>query len=672
MTDTPASAIARLFAEAQAHHHAGRLRQAQEIYAAIVGRDERHADALHLLGTVLAQRGHLEQAIYFLRRATQLRPDRAPYFCNLGVVWMELGHYDQSKAAFERAIAADGKSVAAYYNLGNLLKQMDLPEAAVLAYAQARSLDPTHVDAHINMGNVFYDAGSLDQAAEAFEAAFEVAGPEAPRGVRALINLGNTYRRIGDSLRAVATYDRVLARGDHAGLRIKRATVTPVIVRSWEHITSIRAGLTANLRELLGVDLSVTDPFLETSSTNFFLAYHGLGDRELQELTAQVHLKSCPDLAFVAPHIGREGPNTVGAKIRVGFVSAFFRRHSVGRLMEGLIAGLPKDEYEVVVATQPGPRDAIAQRIEAAADMLVKLPDGLAPARDAIAAAQCDVLIYPEIGMDVRTYFLAFARLAPVQAVMWGHPDTTGIPNLDWFVSSELIEGAGAEAHYSEKLHRLKTLPTRYARPELPETPRARESFGFDAGKRLYLCQQSIIKHHPDLDRVIASILRGDERGEVVMLEGTVRNWADQVRERLAQNIPDVAQRVRFVPRLSPDDFIALTDAADVVFDAPHFSGGNTSYEAFALGKPVVAHAGEFMRGRVTLGQYRTMGFGDEFVSDSVDGIGALALKLGLDADYRKDAEARVRAASLALWDEDAAVAEFAAFLRFAQARAIG
>ena len=102
------------------------------------------------------------------------------------------------------------------------------------------------------------------------------------------------------------------------------------------------------------------------------------------------------------------------------------------------------------------------------------------------------------------------------------------------------------------------------------------------------------------------------------------------------------------------------------MFDPPHFSGGNTSYEAFASGKPVVTHAGAFMRGRVTLGQYRAMGMGDEFAGADVEACAAIAVRLGMDPDYRTDAEARVRAAAPALWDDDCAVQEFAGFLRMA------
>ena len=80
--------------------------------------------------------------------------------------------------------------------------------------------------------------------------------------------------------------------------------------------------------------------------------------------------------------------------------------------MEGLIANLPKNEFEVVVVTQPGPRDPTARRIEAAADVVIKLPEGFWPAREAIANAECDILIYPEIGMDATTLRLAALRLA--------------------------------------------------------------------------------------------------------------------------------------------------------------------------------------------------------------------------------------------------------------------
>lgn len=72
------------------------------------------------------------------------------------------------------------------------------------------------------------------------------------------------------------------------------------------------------------------------------------------------------------------------------------------------------------------------------ADEVVPLPQDLVSCRERIQAWSLDVLVYPEIGMDPVAFFLAFARLAPVQAVWWGHPDTTGIPTIDYFISSDV------------------------------------------------------------------------------------------------------------------------------------------------------------------------------------------------------------------------------------------
>jgi predicted O-linked N-acetylglucosamine transferase (SPINDLY family) len=156
-------------------------------------------------------------------------------------------------------------------------------------------------------------------------------------------------------------------------------------------------------------------------------------------------------------------------------VSAYFRLHSIGRLTQEIIARLSRQDFELTVFTVAGHDDEVSRHIAAAAEHLVQLPEGLWDARRRIAEAELDILFYPDLGMDVRTYFLAFARLAPVQCVSWGHPDTTGIPAIDYFISSALAEPDGARAHYSERLYRLATLPTFYKR---------RRTFGFISARR--------------------------------------------------------------------------------------------------------------------------------------------------------------------------------------------
>ena len=61
-----------------------------------------------------------------------------------------------------------------------------------------------------------------------------------------------------------------------------------------------------------------------------------------------------------------------------------------------------------------------------------------------------DIIFYPDIGMSAITYFLAFSRLAPVQIVSWGHPETTGIDTIDYFLSSQIIENLNSQKFYSK------------------------------------------------------------------------------------------------------------------------------------------------------------------------------------------------------------------------------
>ena len=82
--------------------------------------------------------------------------------------------------------------------------------------------------------------------------------------------------------------------------------------------------------------------------------------------------------------------------------------------------------------------------------------------RREILADAPHVLIYPGLLMDTSSLQLAAQRLAPVQCNSWGHPETSGLPTLDYFLSSDLMEPPDAQAYYTEKLVRLPNLSIYY------------------------------------------------------------------------------------------------------------------------------------------------------------------------------------------------------------------
>jgi protein O-GlcNAc transferase len=260
---------------------------------------------------------------------------------------------------------------------------------------------------------------------------------------------------------------------------------------------------------------------------------------------------------------------------------------------------------------------------------------------------------------------MAFNRLARVQCVTWGHPVTTGIPEMDYFVSSRLLETENSENHYTEHLVQLETLPTYYYRPSLQLTGVTRETFGFNDNQHLYLCPQMLFKFHPDFDLILADILRRDPQGVLVLVNAGHAVWAEMLLRRFHQNMPDVVDRIRILDRLKTQHFLALIDNVDVVLDTLHFGGGSSTYDTLALGTPVVTLPGEFMRGRVTYGCYRKMSILD-CVAQSPEEYVEKALHLGTDADYRRDMKERLRQASHVLYEDQAAVNALEAFLLWA------
>jgi len=129
-----------------------------------------------------------------------------------------------------------------------------------------------------------------------------------------------------------------------------------------------------------------------------------------------------------------------------------------------MIIGSDRKRFHVTVAFALHWTDHLTKEMQRRVDRTIQLPLDLAVAQEKLMAQELDVVVYPELGMDVFAMSLAMARFAPVQAMSWGHFVTSGIPNMDYFVSAENIEGPDAEDHYSKKLFKLNAFGTCYSR----------------------------------------------------------------------------------------------------------------------------------------------------------------------------------------------------------------
>jgi predicted O-linked N-acetylglucosamine transferase (SPINDLY family) len=222
------------------------------------------------------------------------------------------------------------------------------------------------------------------------------------------------------------------------------------------------------------------------------------------------------------------------------------------------------------------------------------------------------------------------------------------------------LEVEGAEEHYSEKLVRLKSHQlTFYYKPTLPFFSKCRRDFGLEDQDHLYLCPQALFKFHPDFDFVLAKILEYDQKGQIILPEGTHPNWTERLKNRFRQTIPaTVIERILFIKRMTLGDYFNLIVLSDVMLDPFPFGGGNTSYEALAVGIPIVTLPTKFMRGRLTYACYRQMGMMD-CVAENPPNYVEIALRLGTELSFREQIKAKILATHDLLYEDMNVVREF-------------
>lgn len=565
------------------------------------------------------------------------------------------GRLEEAARRYEAALALDARHVDARNNLGVVLLAMGDRARAAECFRAVLELEPGLAEASINLGNVLQEQGRYDEAVEAYRAALR----EQPDSVLAHNNLGMLYHELGRFEEAGECEGEVLRLHPNDGTRIRQALRLPVVPASAAEIDRLRAGLRERLEALLAREIRLEDPHAEVGLTTFLLPYHGRNDRELHTLIARLYLKACPGLAWSAPHCRGAAP--ARGRRRVGFLSRYFFEHSVGTWYSRAIDRLAADgAHEVCVLAVGAATDPRLARTFPSVRERHAVPFNLARARAQVAALGLDVLVYPDIGMDPLSYFLAFSRLAPVQCSSLGHPVTSGIPNVDYFLSSALMEPPGADEHYSEALVRIEALPAYLARPRLPAAPKPRAALGLPEDRRLYVCPTMLQKLHPDFDAALGAILRRDPGGEVVLFRDLrFPHWHAAALERFGRTIPDVLERVRFLPWLSQEDLMSVLLEADVVLDTFHFGAATTTFLVLAAGTPIVTLPGEFARARATLALYREIDVAD-CIARSADDYVDIAVRVATDRGHRDALRERIRAASAVLYDDARLVAGLA------------
>ena len=707
--------------------NAGRWREADRVYQAILQADPNQRDAIYLSGVLALQNGNPARGIELMQRAMGLGLLSVELLNNLGAAYVHAGQHPQASSCFDRAIQLAPSHAASYYNKSCLLKDLGDVAGAADHLRSAIRCDPSYTTALNNLASLLIDHGDMSEATALLERCLQID----PRYVRALSNLGMVYQKtqqfepaeavyrrtieidpnyalayhnlaslhfdrsqldearsmyeratqldprshesfvgLGTTLATQSKYDEARAAYEHAltlrddpGLRLRLALQMPVVARSVVEAQQTRQRIEDAVDGLLYRPPVIRNAVEQVGTLPFYLAFQGLDERPFLERLSTLLRRASPDLNFIAEHCRAPGSIKGKRPLRIGFVSKYLFDHPVGKHNATLFEQLPRDEFELIVARPAQREDDVSRRIAQHCQQSVVLHHDFHVARRQLADLKLDVLNYTDIGMDPWSTFLAYARLAPVQCVFTGHPVTTGLTTIDYFISSRLMEYRGAEEHYTEKLVQLETLPSLYRPPDLPATVAPREALGLPATGNLYISAQTLFKYHPADDELFANILRNDPQGWLVMFDGRHANWTEIMRERLYSAMPDVAPRIVFHPRVKTPEFLQILSHAAAVLDTPRFNGGTTTIDALSVGAPVVTLPGPYLRTRTTLGCYLRMQIAELYAPDR-DNYVKLAVRLGLDPRWREQMRQKILAARETLLHNPGYPQELASFFR--------
>jgi tetratricopeptide (TPR) repeat protein len=606
-----------------AHVSLGEFAEAESCYrrALTIQPDE---ISLHLnLGQVLKQQRMFEEAITQYRLVLEAEPGNAAVHYVLGRTLELAGHADEAIASYKQSAELNPVDVHTRFYLGNALKSQGRMDEAIVAYQEAQTLDPAHASTIYQLGNAYRHQKHYDDARRCYDEVLRLR----PDDYETMISLGNVLKLQDDLVGAAAQYRTVLEQlPDQPLWKLWTATLCPIVFHSTVGIDDYRNRLFRELKHLARKQVRITPQEITQCGCPppYGLQFHGRDDRPLKEGYARV-FENCL-------HSDPSGPR--GGKPLVGFVVTDGHEGVFLRYLGGVIERMNPELFDIRIICSAGGKARLERDLHVDSVKLLVIPSRYDEIVETIRSAQFDLLYHWEIGSDVTNYFLPFFRLAPVQCTGAGVPVTSGIPQVDFFLSDGIAEPEGAEQHYCETLIRGSSLMTYERRLALPDVPKSRADFGFSPAQHIYLCPHKIEKFHPELDLIFRDILRCDPAGVVVIPKDREGHAARKLRSRLVLTAADVAERIIFVPYQTLNGYLSLLAAADVLLDPLHYGGGLTSLDGFSLNRPIVTLPGEFLRGRFTYGFYQRMGILD-CIADSPETYVEIAVRIATDAHTR-------------------------------------
>jgi predicted O-linked N-acetylglucosamine transferase (SPINDLY family) len=646
---------ADLFGQAIAHHRAGRLTEASQLYQTVLARDPGHCDALFLLAGFDIHAGRLQGAVDKLARAIALNPSNAAYHTNLGEAYRRLRRHQEAIDSLQTAMVLRPDFAWGPFNLGALLEEAGAIDGALAYYEHAGKLKPDWSDA-------------LERIARVRERTHG-RGAKGTRELRLLSAL---------SLVWLASHLDALGAPMEAGLALCRRALElsprfPPALNTQGLLLAQDPARYDDAIDCFREALAVAPDTAEIlGNLGAVLGNCGLLDEAIDRMRASATLAADPrahgNLVFLLPfHAKSDAPSilaearrwdqlhaqsaqgaqrrhdndrTAGRRLRIGYVSPDFRNHCQTFFTLPLFRHHDRARFEIfayATVHQPDDQTALVTRHTDQWRSLVGVSDEAAA--EIIRADRIDILIDLTMHMS-RSRPLLFARKsAPVQVCWLAYPGTTGLSSIDYRLTDVHLDPVDADTSvYSEQTVRLPDTFWCYdpLAPGLDVGPLPARA----NGRITFASLNNFLKVNDSVIELWARVLRAVDGARLLLCAPRGRT-----RERTTQVFADhgvASDRIELVDRRPRVEYLASHGQIDIALDTFPYNGHTTSLDAFWMGVPVVTLLGKTVVGRAGLCQAMNLGL-PELVARTPDDYVRIAVELSGDLDRLETLRAGLR-----------------------------
>ena len=601
----------------------GELDVALRLFAESVSRGNTSADVFNDLGALLAMRGQFLPAIVQFEIALSVDAHHVAARGNLAnalqangrTAFLE-GRFADAAAAFTRLCVLEPASASHNMDAASALRKLREDRRALPYLRRARELHPDDSKTCFALGSLLLDLNQRDAEPE-LRRALELE----PGYVDASVNLALVEYRLGQLSAAAARLRQVVsvapAHGEaHANLAAILRDQGDIADSLGHYRRAIE--LKPDLAVIGSGYLLVRQADPSAAAVDLLEDHRAWNERYAAAVTPRE--KSYPTR-------GREPER----RLRVGYVSADLRSHSVASFMEPVIGAHDRDRVQVFCYAD-GVADAVTARIRARADGWRETQELSDEALAALIEADGIDVLVDLGGHTAGNRLMSFARRpAPVQVTYCGYPGTTGLSTMDWRLTDAVADPEGsADTHATERLYRLphgflcyQPLP---GAPDVGGAPaRARGHVTFGSFNNLAKLNDGVLS-------LWAQVLKAVPEAHLFLkAKGlTDAEPAARLRASLERNGVDPGRIVIAPYAATPADHLALYRNVDIGLDPFPYNGTTTTCEALWMGVPVVTLRGQRHAGRVGASLMGRVGLSDLVAESAEDYIRIAA---GLAAD---------------------------------------